>query len=148
VPQGIGPSSEFIMGNRAVITVEPYSEQNLGLYLHWNGGRASIEGLLSACKELGYRTPDSDCYGWARLASAAAAFFPDGLCVGMDTCNRLDTDNGDNGTYLIRGWEIVGRKFTGPGQAEEVNPAKTEEIRALIVERLRAAAKIGAEDAA
>jgi len=43
------------MGNRAVITTAPYSTSNVGIYVHWNGGRASVEGFLKACRELGYR---------------------------------------------------------------------------------------------
>lgn len=123
------------MGNRAVITTHPLNPKSLGLYLHWNGGRASVEGFLGACKELGYRAPDSDCYGMARLAAAACAFFPDGLSVGIDTVDRLDTDNHDNGTYLIKGWEIVGREHVRG--SEEIDAQKTADIQATVVKRLR-----------
>ena len=36
------------MGNRAVIEFE---NTNMGIYLHWNGGRDSIEPLLHVAKE-------------------------------------------------------------------------------------------------
>ena len=33
--------------------------------------------------------------------------------------NKLDGDNFDNGMYIIKGWEIVGRKYhEGPEQNE------------------------------
>lgn len=97
------------MGNRAVITTKA---KQIGVYLHWNGGRDSVEGFLTYCKEAGFRPPSQDCYGWARLAQVIANFFGDsGLSVGVDLYRNLDTDNGDNGVYIIDGWEIVGREF-------------------------------------
>lgn len=48
---------EVIMGNRAVITT---SERKVGVYLHWNGGRDTIEPLLKYCELQGYRPPSSD----------------------------------------------------------------------------------------
>ena len=53
------------MGNRAVITTK---DHDLALYLHWNGGRDTVEPLLKYCELKGYRSPSSDCYGWARIA--------------------------------------------------------------------------------
>ena len=35
------------MGNRAVITTK---ERELALYLHWNGGRDTVEPLLRYCE--------------------------------------------------------------------------------------------------
>lgn len=101
------------MGNRAVITTEAgwrSPENNLGVYVHWNGGRDSIEGFLKYCELHGYRSPDYDCYGWAYLAGVISNFFGDGLSVGVDIVSRLDTNNGDNGVYIIRGWEIIRRE--------------------------------------
>lgn len=100
------------MGNRAVITTRENFEHNgVGVYVHWNGGRDSVEAFLDYCKRQGYRPPDQDCYGWAYLCGVITNFFGDGLSVGIDTVNRLDCDNGDNGVYIIKGWEIVGREF-------------------------------------
>jgi len=42
------------MGNRAVITFATYTNAP-AIYLHWNGGRASVEGFLSAARQLGLR---------------------------------------------------------------------------------------------
>ena len=95
------------MGNRAVITTK---EKHLGIYLHWNGGRDSVEVFLKYCKIKGYRPPSQDCYGWARLAQVVGNFFGGTDSIGIDTIDRLDT-KGNNGTYIIEGWEIVGREY-------------------------------------
>jgi len=96
------------MGNRAVITTR---DKQLGVYLHWNGGRNSVEAFLLYCKLKGFRSPETDCYGWARLCQVIGNFFGDGLSVGIDRYDRLDTDNGDNGVYIIENWQIVGKEL-------------------------------------
>jgi hypothetical protein len=96
------------MGNRAVITTE---DKQLGVYVHWNGGRSSVEAFLLYCKLKGYRCPENDCYGWARLCQVIGNFFGGEYSVGIDKYDRLDTDNGDNGTYIIKDWQIVGKEF-------------------------------------
>jgi hypothetical protein len=125
------------VGNRAVITTAPYSDDNVGIYVHWNGGRDSVEAFILAAEKMGFRTPDSDCYGIARLVQLIANFFgTDGLSVGVDVCSRLDTNNGDNGTYLIGpGWKITGRlHHRGREQAEY----DVEELADKIVARTKA----------
>lgn len=100
------------MGNRAVITTEwGFDDNGIGIYLHWNGGRASIEAFLKYCELRGFRSPDEDCYGWARLAQVIGNFFGGGLSVGIDKVQNLDCNNHDNGVYLIRDWKIVGRRY-------------------------------------
>lgn len=103
------------MGNRAVITaskaLDVSGSSDIGVYLHWNGGRDSVEAFLTYCKMQGYRAPDCDNYGWAYLCTVIGNFFGDGLSVGIDKCYNLDCDNWDNGVYIIKGWEIVGRKY-------------------------------------
>lgn len=100
------------MGNRAVITSKENFENNgIGIYLHWNGGRDSVEGFLKYCELKGYRSPTSDCYGWARLTQVISNFFGGTTSIGVDVINRLDCDNYDNGVYIIDGWEIVDRKY-------------------------------------
>lgn len=103
------------MGNRAVITTK---DKKIGVYLHWNGGRDSVEAFLAYCKLQGYRPPESDCYGWARLCQIIGNFFGGGLSLGIDEYNRLDRDNGDNGVYIIENWEIIGREFSHREQRE------------------------------
>lgn len=103
------------MGNRAVITaskaIDVAESKDIGVYLHWNGGRDSVEAFLLYCELKGYRPPSSDNYGWARLAQVIGNFFGGELSVGIDTCDRLDCDNYDNGVYVIDGWRIVGRQY-------------------------------------
>lgn len=100
------------MGNRAVITTKQNFENNgVGIYLHWNGGYDSVNAFLKYCELKGYRTPDSDCYGFARLCQVIGNYFGGGLSIGIDTIDRLDCDNYDNGTYIIDGWNIVGREY-------------------------------------
>ena len=105
------------MGNRAVITTNESLGENvanvkqIGVYLHWNGGRDSVQGFLTYCKLKGYRPPEQDCYGWARLAQVIGNFFGGTCSIGVDTCDHLDCDNYDNGVYFIKDWEIVGRAF-------------------------------------
>lgn len=102
------------MGNRAVLTTcmyEPKNSTTTSIYLHWNGGRDSVEAFLTYCKLKGYRPPETDCYGWARLCQVIGNFFGGGMSIGIDACCNLDCDNGDNGTYTIKNWEIVRRHY-------------------------------------
>lgn len=112
------------MGNRAVITTE---DKNLGVYVHWNGGRNSIEGFLLYCKLKGYRCPEDDCYGWARLCQVIGNFFGGECSVGIDKYDRLDTDNGDNGTYIIKDWQIVGKEF------EPLDKLDIEQVKDMLI---------------
>lgn len=106
------------MGNRAVITtVNALNEDNeldgneLGIYLHWNGSKSDIEGFLKEAKEAGIRKPENDNYGWARLCQIIANSIGGCDGIGIDILDRLDCDNGDNGVYIIKDWEIVGRMY-------------------------------------
>ena len=97
------------MGNRAIITTE---RKNIGIYLHWNGGRDSVEGFLGYCKLQGYRgTLSDESYGFARLVQVIGNFFGGSTCVGITTSIG---SVGDNGIYIIDdNWEIVGREGIG-----------------------------------
>ena len=108
------------MGNRAVITTKENFENNgIGIYLHWNGGYDSVSAFLKYCEIKGYRTPDTDNYGWARLCQVIGNFFGGSTSLGIDTLDKLDCDNHDNGVYIIKGWEIVDRKHNH--YAEQMN---------------------------
>jgi len=133
------------MGNRAVITTAPYSVSNVGIYVHGNGGRASIEGFLKAARELGYRDPAADpAYGLARLTQAIGAFFGGESSVGIGVVRDLDVNNGDNGTYVIgEGWEIVERVYAD-AQHDEIDAVKTDAIAAEIVAKVRASEQVRA----
>lgn len=74
------------MGNRAVITTaKEWAHGGIGVYLHWNGGLDSVEAFLKYCEMKGYRTPDRDCYGWARLCQVLGNFFGGSASVGINT---------------------------------------------------------------
>ena len=117
------------MGNRAVITFSTYTNAP-AIDLHWNGGRASVEGFLSAARQLGLRharTPQAQTDALDQIAEMLARYYF--RCdVGMNIY-RLhyagsDRDNGDNGTYVIgRDLTIIERLFKP--RAEEINHVKT-----------------------
>lgn len=132
------------MGNRAVIAfvgnTNPLSQC---IYLHWNGGRASVEAFLGAAKALNIRRPDPR---WGQVAKDVAIeqlanligpwFFGNdpGLTVYIESYARADKDNGDNGLYLIdNDLNIVRRDYCRGG--EEIDSAKTAGIIQHIVER-------------
>ena len=101
------------MGNRAVIAfVDDKGKQDknsAGIYLHWNGGRDSVEGFLQAAKDYGLR---SGSYGLARLTQIICNSFPGTLSVGVDVVKKLDCDNYDNGVYWVdQNFDIVGREY-------------------------------------
>lgn len=109
------------MGNRAVITTcrSPFvaESDDLGVYVHWNGGRDSVTAFLTYCKMQGYRAPEIDNYGWARLCQVIGNFFGGSMSVGIDKCRNLDCENFDNGVYVIKEWKIVDREcFVGDEQ--------------------------------
>ena len=98
------------MGNRAIITTR---ERKIGLYLHWNGGRDTVEPLLRYCELQGYRPPSSDSYGWARICQVVGNFFGGTLSVGIGPyTDDASMDPGDNGIYVIDGWRIAERLTT------------------------------------
>ena len=73
------------MGNRAVIQMQG---QDVGIYLHNNGGRDTIQPLLEVAQEYGIRGDD---YGIARLAQMMGNFFGGTLSVGVSTLDKLDS---------------------------------------------------------
>lgn len=118
------------MGNRAVITTrENFDNDGTGIYVHWNGGRESVTAFLEYCKRKGYRslTDDPD-YGFARLAQVIANFFSDGFSVGVGKMSNLDYDNGDNGTYIVDGWDIVGVEYGSYDDTWEPDEDELEEM--------------------
>lgn len=93
------------MGNSAIIKAK--GNNNKAIYLHWNGGRDSVEAFLKYCELRNFRGFEDD-YGMARFCQVVGNFFgADGLSIGVvDSVNWT----GDNGTYIVEGWEIVGRE--------------------------------------
>ena len=100
------------MGNTGIIKGKG---SNIGLYLHWNGGYDSVLAFTQYCKLKGYRSPEDDCYGLARLCQVVTNFFGGGLSVGIlnmtgaeHMTKEIAADyGGDNGIYEIKDWNII-----------------------------------------
>ncbi len=89
------------MGNRAVLTTRNHPDA-VAIYLHWNGGPESIKAFLKVARDLNVRDPLTDeAYGMARLCQIIANYFGGVLSIGIGRLERLDTDNGNNGTYVL-----------------------------------------------
>jgi len=119
------------MGNRAVLSIGPYSDNAIGIYLHWNGGRDSIEGFLAATKSVMESRGQDAQYAPARLVQVIGNFFGGNTSVGLGLCKDLDCDNYDNGVYEIdpQTMTIIGRKFhKGDEQQEYELHSMTQEI--------------------
>ena len=115
------------MGNRAVIAFK--DDDSIGLYLHWNGGRDSVEPFLMAAKELGLRCQDDPGYAIARLAQLIGNWMGSTTSIGVGPLSSLDCDNMDNGVYRIKDWEIVRREHhEGPEQTGYEPEKMTKEV--------------------
>ena len=108
------------MGNRAVITTEDgFKNNGVGLYLHWNGGRDSVEAFLQYAKLIGIPDPTQDYqYFWGQFTNIVGNYM--GSSYGLGNVKNLDCDNSDNGVYIIgKNFEIIDRKyFDGKEQNE------------------------------
>lgn len=110
------------MGDRCVIATE---KRDIGIYLHWAGGRVYVESFLAYARMRGIRPPEEDNYGWARLCQIVGNAIQGDLGIGIGLYDDLDRDNGDNGLYVIRGWRVVGREFFS---GEECGRGPDEEL--------------------
>ena len=119
------------MGNRAVITTSTLRTKGVGIYLHWNGGPESILGFLAAAKARGFRDPAGDSsYALARLVGLIHEFFgiDQDTSLGIGLLNELDTNNGDNGVYVIgKGWTITDRWGQGSGSVKSFDDLSEED---------------------
>jgi|TARA_R110000824_G_scaffold77608_3_gene196229 hypothetical protein len=95
------------MGNRAVICLKDNNQEtevdddDLGIYLHWSGSPDQVEHFLELARErMGDRLGDVS-YGKARLLGVIHEQIEGNLSLGLDLCQYLDTDNGNNGTYVV-----------------------------------------------
>lgn len=127
------------MGNRAVITFSQHKTAPC-IYLHWNGGRASVEAFIKSAKHLGLHVCKSE-YDEHKvldlLAEMIATHFFEskvGMNVYREQYGRADKDNGDNGVYVLdSNLNICKRNFNK--SYEEVDAAKTFAIFENIVQR-------------
>ena len=91
------------MGNRAVIA---FKNSDLGIYLHWNGGKESVKAFVDTAKALGVRNPSRDDYGIARMIQIIGNFFGGTTSVGIGKAGHLD--DSDNGTFTVdEDWNIT-----------------------------------------
>lgn len=99
------------MGNSAVITTaKSVREGGLGIYIHWNGGRDSVEAFLKYCELKQYRSlSGDDGYGVARLAQVIGNYFGGSTSVGIEYLKPSRNICTDNGYYIVDGWKIIGR---------------------------------------
>tara|TARA_R110000737_G_scaffold317387_1_gene328017 strand:- start:566 stop:913 length:348 start_codon:yes stop_codon:yes gene_type:complete len=95
------------MGNRAVVCLKDNNKEtrinddDLGIYLHWNGSPDQVEHFLELARDrMGDRLGDAN-YGKARLVGLIHEQIEGNCSLGLDRCQYLDTDNGDNGTYVV-----------------------------------------------
>jgi hypothetical protein len=122
------------MGNRAVLAFvndEGKKDKNsVGIYLHWNGGRDSVEGFLQTAKDYELR---SGSYGVARLTQIIANGLGGTLSLGVDLLKNLDCDNYDNGVYWIdQNFNIVDREYISrPDFKEQQQYSLTEFVKSL-----------------
>lgn len=114
------------MGNRAILKFVDQPNQPK-IYLHWNGGHASVQAFLNVAKARHLRTDD---YGVARMCEIIGLYFGDILSLG---CTNADFENWylDNGVYIIKNFEIIGREYA-PDE-EEINQLKTDIITSDIL---------------
>jgi hypothetical protein len=122
------------MGNRAVITIKekdvPQEDWN-SLYLHWNGGRDSVEPFLHVAKMYGIRCNDDSSYAIARLSQLIGNTLGGTLSLGVGAYKCLDTHS-DNGVYVVEDWEIVDRlNHDGYEQSEYNFDEFVAEIRSM-----------------
>lgn len=125
------------MGNRAIVKPEG---QDIGVYLHWNGGIDSVTAFLKYCELRGFRDFD-DSYGMARFTQIVSNFFGGGLSVGIETGVKETKEYAewiDNGIYVVKGWEIV-RRVGGFDEREGYDlddMLKEIDVRQPLTERL------------
>lgn len=127
------------MGNRAVITASTKRTGAVGIYLHWNGGIESVLAFCHAAKARGFRDPaNDDSYAMARLCGLIHEFFGvyESTSLGIGLIDHLDTDNYDNGTYVVgKGWEIVDRWGKGSDDRmtlDQFSPRQLETYNAIV----------------
>ena len=125
------------MGNRAVVEFtkdDKHSGTNVGVYLHWNGGRDSIEAFLEATKRVMADRGEDETYAPARFVQIVGNYLGDNLSLGLAQCRNLDCDNWDNGVYLVHpgSLEIIGRRYFKGQEQDTYN--KEEMVADILAE--------------
>ena len=123
------------MGNRAVITIKEndinVNKQDWNsLYLHWNGGHDSVAPFLHVAKLYGIRCQNDSSYAIARLSQLIGNTLKGTLSLGVGAYKCLDTDNGNNGVFVVWDWKIIERRhFDGEEQSEYDFDKMVKDIR-------------------
>lgn len=99
------------MSNSGVIQFKDNNEY--GVYLHWNGGRDSIEAFLKYCKLKGYTNNDM-----CRFIQTVSNYFGGGNSIYLEPINKISADHG---IYIVDNWEIIGRKNFNYSEQSEHN---------------------------
>ena len=112
------------MGNRAVLVWKDenghYDDDTMGVYLHWNGGRDSIEAFLAYCRMKDLKSPSENVsIGIRNFVDVVSWFFGSNQSICIDKLSGLDQDNWDNGVYVCDGWKIVDRKYMHGAEQDE-----------------------------
>jgi len=124
------------MGNRCLIAFKEKEskkkkEEVPCIYLHWNGGRDSVEAFLDATKRLGVRTNDQS-YGMARMTQIISNYLGGTLSIGISNVGDWDLDFLDNGVYWVDGLEIYDRTDTYDGFEEQKEYDHEEMVKEII----------------
>ena len=124
------------MGNRCLIAFKEKEskkkkEEVPCIYLHWNGGRDSVEAFLDASKRLGVRTNDQS-YGMARMTQIISNYLGGTLSIGISNVGDWDLDFLDNGVYWVDGLEIYDRTNTYDGFEEQKEYDHEEMVKEII----------------
>jgi len=124
------------MGNRAVVTFDTLHDSPC-IYLHWNGGRDSVEAFLKVAENLNLNPQDPMVMDkWAEILGTY--FFEKEVgssVIYRYTYGTADTDNYDNGVYVIgRDWSIQERRYMR--HREQISPETTQAIYDGIMENI------------
>lgn len=139
------------MGNRATIVFTSRESISPAVYLHWQGGPESVYAFLSELDRRKAR-PDAD-YECARFIGIVAEFFDaeeygtlslgvvnGPAAITVEDLDKVMTDHGDNGFYVVDRVNNVVRRFVeewpAPLDGSWV-PARLKELDPLEVARER-----------
>ena len=110
------------MGNRALIVGQ---DCPVGIYVHWNGGYYSVTAFLEWARLRGLPGLSSSTRSMLPLATVIVNFMGnDGRFVDVVPVHwplTVEDSPGDNGSYVIQGYEIV-KRIDGPHQEQKLYP--------------------------
>ena len=108
------------MGNRAVITFDSVDSNAIAVYVHWNGGRDSIEGFLKVTRILMGGHNFDELYATGRFIQVVGAYFPGALSFGVGQYKSMENWDSDNGVYIVdsKTMTIKGRRHASDYNGE------------------------------